>query len=129
MNIHAQTIEIAGRPMVILPQREYFKLRDKASLPTPELNLPKLPAKGADGGYPAAEYIRVSIAREIIRRRRSLGLPQAALARRAGLSKAYLCRVEKGHMNPTVKSIAKIDAALKAVEKEALAGNKARASA
>ncbi len=129
MNINVQTIEIAGRQMVIMSRREYFKLRDKAGLPTPELNLPKLPEKDADGGYPAAEYIRVSIARELIRRRRELGLPQAALARRAGLSKAYLCRVEKGNLNPTVKNVVRIDAALKAAEKEALSGKKSLALA
>ncbi|MCL5770284.1 MAG: helix-turn-helix domain-containing protein [Planctomycetes bacterium] len=128
MNMHVQTIEVAGQRLTLLPETEYLKLLVRAGSPTPELHMPPMPAKLPSGNYPAREYLRASIAREIIRTRRRLGLSQAELARRAGLAIAHLNRLERAKGNPTAATVAKIDAALKAAEKEALSGKKRGAS-
>ncbi len=119
MNIHAQTIEFEGKRIAMLPEGEYLKLLDRAGLPTPELGLPPLPKKLPGGGYPALEYARASIARDIVRTRRRLGLSQAELARRAGLLPAALNRIERAKVDPSVSTVEKIDRALRAVEKQA----------
>jgi DNA-binding XRE family transcriptional regulator len=75
--------------------------------------LPPLPPADADGNRPAVEYGRASIARSIIRDRAQLGLSQAELARRAGLRKETLCRIESGRYTPSLPSLEKIDRALR----------------
>ncbi len=119
-----QTIEVAGHRLVLLEEPRYFKLLERAGEPTPELDMPPLPAKLPNGNYPAVEYARASVAREIIRTRRRLGLTQAELARRAGLAKPYLCRLEKGRVNPGVGTVEKIDRVLRAAQKQADAAGK-----
>jgi predicted transcriptional regulator len=64
------------------------------------------------------EYARASLARKIIRDRRKLGLSQAELTRRAGIPAESLNRLEHAKTNPTLKTVEKIDHALRAVEKE-----------
>lgn len=122
MNLSVQTIEVSGRRMTLLPERQYLKLLEQAGRLAPNINVsvPALPAKLASGNYPAREYMRASIAREIVRMRRRVGLSQAELARRAGLATAHLNRLERAKGNPTASTMAKIDAALKAYEKKAL---------
>jgi ribosome-binding protein aMBF1 (putative translation factor) len=117
MNTHVQTIEVSGKRLTLLPEAEYLKLLERAGSPTPELHMPPMPAKLPSGNYPAREYLRASIAREIIRTRRRLGLSQAELARRAGLAISHLNRLERAMGNPTASTMAKIDAALKAAER------------
>jgi DNA-binding XRE family transcriptional regulator len=64
--------------------------------------LPPLPATDAKGNRPALEYIQVSIARDIIKERRFLGLSQLQLAQLAGLRQETLSRLESGKHSPTV---------------------------
>src|SRR5207237_8948813 len=71
---------INGKRMVLLEEAEYVRLKQKAD----EWE-PLLPEPNADGNYPAREYMLASIARDIIRHRRRLGLTQLELARRAGI--------------------------------------------
>jgi DNA-binding XRE family transcriptional regulator len=66
----------------------------------------------AQGNYPAVEYARASLARKIIKARRTAGLSQVELARRAGIRPETLNRIEKGKTTPDVATIAKIDRAL-----------------
>ena len=113
----AQTLEIKGQRMVLLEEGHYFKLLEKAGLPTPELRLPSMPEKLPSGNYPALEYARASLARDIIRTRRRLGLSQAELARRAGMAPEVLNRIERAKTNPSVAVVEKIDRALRAAEK------------
>ena len=129
MNMHVQTIDLAGQRLTLLPETEYLKLLKRAGVPAPELHMPLMPAKLPSGNYPAREYLRASIGQEIIRVRRRLGLSQAELARRAGMAIAHLNRLERAKGNPTAATVAKIDAALKAAEKAALSGKKKRVSA
>lgn len=119
MNIRAQTIEFDGKRITMLPESEYLNLLDRAGLATPELGLPPLPKKMPGGGYPALEYARASIAREIVRTRRRLGLSQAELARRAGMLPSALNRIERARIDPGISTVEKIDQALRAAEKQA----------
>jgi ribosome-binding protein aMBF1 (putative translation factor) len=71
-----------------------------------------LPPTDADGCYPAAGAIRVTIARRIITDRKSAGLSQSELARRAGIRAETLNRLEKALRIPDVSAIRKIERAL-----------------
>lgn len=104
-----QTVTLAGKRYVILPEVEYHRL-------TGEPEEPKLPAPDADGNYPAAEALNVSIVRDIIRDRRRLGLTQAVLARRAGIRPETLSRIESGSRRPNVATVDKLDLALREAE-------------
>ncbi len=78
---------------------------------------PPLPPPGPDGNYPALEYARISLARKIIRDRKRLGLSQSELARQAGIPAESLNRLEHGKTNATLKTIEKIDRALRVAER------------
>src|SRR5438105_4607618 len=78
-----------------------------------ESKLPPQPPADAHGNRPALEYIRASIAREIIQERRTLGLSQERLAKLAGLRQETLSRLESGKHSPTVRTVEKIERALK----------------
>jgi len=56
---------------------------------------------------------RASIARDIVLERRALGLTQEALAKLAGVRQETLYRLESGKHSPTVRTVEKIDRALK----------------
>jgi len=79
---------------------------------------PPLPPREPNGTYPAREYLWVSVARTILRRRRALGWKQADLARRAGIRVQTLQRLEQGKHAPSVAAVDKIDQALKKAEAE-----------
>ena len=89
-----QKLEVKGKRMVQIPERDYKELMRRAKLAMPDGDMPRLPALGADGNYPALEYARASLAREIIRTRRRLGLSQVELARRAGIPPERLNRLD-----------------------------------
>lgn len=101
---------VNGKRMVLLEEDEYDRLRQKAD----EWE-PLLPEPLPDGNYPALEYMRVSLARKIIRQRRRVGLTQAELARRACIRPETLNRIEQGKRTPSAATVEKIDRALKAV--------------
>ena len=102
---------IAGKRMVLLEEMEYRRLQQKAD----EWE-PFLPEPDADGNYLAVEALRVSLAQDIVRHRRRLGLTQVELARRAGIRPETLNRIEKGQHSASVTTIEKIDRALKRAE-------------
>src|SRR5207302_9508537 len=99
MTTKTRTKPLAGRPtcrtingkrMVVLEETEYIRLKEKAD----EWE-PLLPEPDANGNYPAREYMLASIARDIIRQRRRLGLTQAQLDRKAGIRPETLNRIER----------------------------------
>ena len=63
----------------------------------------------------------VEIGRRLSAQRALRGLPQAALARRAGLDPSYLSRIENGRIQPTVRTAARLAAALDVSLEELLA--------
>jgi ribosome-binding protein aMBF1 (putative translation factor) len=78
---------------------------------------PNFPAADADGNFAALQTERVSIAREVIRRREAVDLSQKALATAAGIRVETLNRIEKAKVTADTATIAKIDRALKRAEK------------
>ena len=98
----------------MLEEAEFERLLHKAD----EFE-PLMPPLNENGNYPALEAVRVNLAISIIRHRRKLGLSQAELARRAGIRPESLNRIEQGHVDPSVRTIKKIDQALRRAEEEA----------
>lgn len=75
--------------------------------------LPALPAADEYGRFPAIETARVIIARQVIRARHAAGWTQAELAARAGVRQETISRIETGKHSAGLKTMAKIDRALK----------------
>lgn len=75
--------------------------------------MPRLPEPDKEGLYPARQTTWVLLAQEIITRRRAAGLTQVELARRAGIRHETISRLESGKHAPTVRTVDKIDAALR----------------
>jgi DNA-binding XRE family transcriptional regulator len=113
--IGLQRIEVAGQRFVLLPEGEYDRLCSRASetVPLTDENLPPLPKPDKNGNFPAVEYARISLARDIIRDRRAAGLTQMELARRAGTRQETISRLESGKYTPSVKLVDRIDRVLK----------------
>jgi ribosome-binding protein aMBF1 (putative translation factor) len=97
----AQTIVLGGKRFVILPEAEFRRIT-------------ALPTADARGNRPAVSAMRAVLARDIISDRERVGWTQAELARRAGMRVETLNRIETGKHTPSVASIEKIDAALRA---------------
>jgi DNA-binding XRE family transcriptional regulator len=103
------TVHLNGKTYVMIERAEYDRLTALAKA----AELPDYPAANKKGNFPAKEYLRVSIARDIIKERVAVGLTQAELARLAGVRVETLCRIETGKHTPSVPTIEKIDRALK----------------
>ena len=78
--------------------------------------LPQLPKPDANGRFPAIEYTRISLARNLIRDRKSVGLSQERLAELAGIRQETVSRLETGKHIATPGTIAKIDRAIVAAQ-------------
>jgi len=113
--IALQRIEVAGQRFVLLPEAEYDRLCAKASesVPITDDGLPPLPKPDKQGRFPAVEYARVSLARDVIRDRRAAGLTQQDLASLAGTRQETISRIESGSYTASHKTIDRIDRALK----------------
>ncbi len=109
-----QTIHLEGKAYVILERERYDELTTRAKAS----DLPPMPEADAEGNRPAAEYLRVSMAHDIIRERAELGLTQRELARLAGIRVETLCRLEAAKHVPSVVTMEKIDRALNRVRKQ-----------
>jgi DNA-binding XRE family transcriptional regulator len=101
-------VKLEGRDYVILPRVEYDRLTGLAKV----AELPALPSRGADGNYPAVDYARASLARNIIRKRVEAGLTQRELAKLAGIRHETLCRIEGGKHTPSMASVARLENSL-----------------
>jgi DNA-binding XRE family transcriptional regulator len=112
--IAAQRIEVAGVNFVLIPESDYQRLCRQAGeqLTPPDVDLPALPAADSKGRFPAVEYARISLARDIIRDRRAAGLTQKELAEFAGTRQETISRIESGNYTASVKLIDKIDRVL-----------------
>jgi DNA-binding XRE family transcriptional regulator len=65
------------------------------------------------GNFPAVEYARISLARDIIRDRRAAGLTQQQLADLVAARQETISRIETGRHTASVKLVDKIDVALR----------------
>jgi ribosome-binding protein aMBF1 (putative translation factor) len=99
-----------GKVFVLVPESEYRSL-------TAGRKAPEYPAADAEGNFPALQTGRVSIAREVIRRREAAGLSQKALAKAAGIRAETLNRIENAKVTADTATIGKLDRALKRAEK------------
>jgi ribosome-binding protein aMBF1 (putative translation factor) len=102
-----QYLTIGGKRVVVLDIDDYERLAQQA-----DVWEPPMPERDADGNFPALEAMAVSLARDILRSRRRLGLSQAELARRARISQTILGRIELGKSKPNPKIIDRIERVL-----------------
>jgi DNA-binding XRE family transcriptional regulator len=105
-----QRIEVAGKRFVLLEESDYERLcREAGEAVADDDVLPPLPKPDANGRFPAIEYTRVSLARNLIRDRKLVGLSQERLAELAGIRQETISRLESGKHTATPGTIAKID--------------------
>ncbi len=107
-------IQVDGRDYVLVPRDEYERLTKLAKVG----EMPSLPKADSAGNYPAVEYLRASIARNIVSDRVKAGLSQRELARVAGVRVETLCRIETGKHTASTATIDKLDRALKRATKD-----------
>jgi DNA-binding XRE family transcriptional regulator len=112
MSARVQTLNLAGSEFVVLERSEYERLRS-LERSGGDAELPRWPAADDKGNRPALEFIGVSIARDIINERTALGLTQQELAKLAGIRQETLSRLETGKHAPNVRTVDKIDSALR----------------
>ncbi len=105
-------LSIADKRFVVLEESEYDRLRRQARAYEEDDVLPPLPQPDKKGRYPALEYARISLARDLVRDRTSAGLSQQALARLAGIRQETLSRIERAKHTANPKTVAKIAKAL-----------------
>jgi ribosome-binding protein aMBF1 (putative translation factor) len=120
--IGLQRIEVAGQRFVLVEEAEYERLCARASetVPLDDERLPPLPKPNKQGRFPALEYARVSLARDVIRDRRAAGWTQQELAEKAGTRQETISRIEGGNYTASPKLIERIDRVLQAALKKAL---------
>jgi DNA-binding XRE family transcriptional regulator len=109
----AQVVQIAGKRLVILEESDYLRLCARRHGSQPSDELPALPPRNRSGRRGAAAYIVASIAREMVAERKAAGLTQQELARLAGIRQETLSRLESGKRAPTMRTLTKIERALK----------------
>ena len=77
-------------------------------------DLPPLPKPDKHGRFPAVEYARISLARDLIRDRKGAGLSQQRLADLAGIRQETLSRLESGKHTANPRTVDKIVHAIEA---------------
>jgi predicted transcriptional regulator len=68
----------------------------------------RLPKPDKHGRFPALQYARISLARDLIRDRKGVGLSQQQLADLAGIRQETLSRIETGRHTASQRTIDKI---------------------
>jgi DNA-binding XRE family transcriptional regulator len=110
-----QVVTRNGKRFVMVEERHWrrlCRLAERAEVASEPI-LPEYPPADTLGNRPAVAYARVSIARKIIEGRTAAGLSQERLAKLAGIRQETLCRLETGKHSPTIRTVEKIDRALK----------------
>jgi DNA-binding XRE family transcriptional regulator len=113
------TFKIEGKQFVLLPEIEYDRLCREAGVASTadSAELPSLPKPDKNGRIPALEYARISLARDLIRDRKSVRLSQQELAELAGIRQETLSRIETGKHTATPKTVDKIMRVIEARKK------------
>jgi DNA-binding XRE family transcriptional regulator len=78
------------------------------AMPIDEEDLPALPKPDRRGRFPALQYARISLARDLIRERKGAGLSQQRLADLAGVRQETLSKIQTGKHTASQKTIDKI---------------------
>ena len=114
--IGLQRIEVEGKRFVLLEEAEYERLCREAHRATelPDEDLPPLPEPDKNGRFPALEYARVALARDLIRARKGAGLSQQRLADLAGIRQETVSRLEAGKHTANPRTVDKIMATIEA---------------
>jgi DNA-binding XRE family transcriptional regulator len=119
--IGLQRIEVEGKRFVLLEEGEYERLCREAGDVGTELDpeqLPPFPKPDPRGRLPALEYARVSLARDLIRARKGVGLSQQQLAERAGLRQETISRLETGKHTAHPRTVDKIMRVIEAARRK-----------
>jgi len=111
MPVTAQHLDIDGKRYVLLPEDDYESLCGRAgeAVALDESDMPPLPKPDKNGRFPALEYTRIALARDIIRDRKAARLTQTKLAELAGIRQETLSRIESGKQKAAVKTVEKIE--------------------
>ena len=113
-----QRIEVAGKRFVLLEEPIYERLcREAGQAIGDDDVLPPLPLPDANGRFPAVEYTRISLARNLIRDRKAAGLSQERLAELASVRQETISRLETGKHSASPRTIEKLDKAISAASK------------
>ena len=104
MTPQTTAVKLDGKDYVIVPRKDYDRMTKLAKA----AEMPPLPKADEHGRYPAAEYARVTLARDIIRERINIGLSQKELAEAAGIRVETLCRIETGKHTASQRTVDKI---------------------
>ncbi len=107
-----EVVQRNGKRYALIDPSELQRLEELAAR-AQEAELPSWPPADRKGNRPAVEFARVSISRKIIEQRRALGISQQELARLAGLRQETVSRLESGKHSPTIRTVDKIDGALR----------------
>lgn len=110
--IGIQRLELEGKRFVVIEESEYERLCREASEEAEAGDLPEFPKPDKRGRFPALEYTRVSIARDLIRGRKNAGLSQERLAKLAGVRQETISRLESGKHLASAATIEKLERAI-----------------
>jgi ribosome-binding protein aMBF1 (putative translation factor) len=100
------TITIDRKKFVLVPVEEYRELKTRPQMP-------EFPAPDAKGNIDAILFTRTSIAQGLVQDRKKVGMTQKELAKAAGIRVEILNRAERGVTVPSVRTLTKIETALK----------------
>ncbi len=108
--IGLQRIEVEGKRFILLPETEYERLCHNAgeAAAINDEEMPPLPKPDKHGRFPALQYARISLARDLIRDRKGVGLSQQRLSDLAGIRQETLSRIETGRHTASQRTIDKI---------------------
>jgi DNA-binding XRE family transcriptional regulator len=112
--IGLQRLELEGKRFVVIEESEYERLCREAGEEADAGGLPEFPKADKHGRFPALEYTRIAIARDLIRDRKNAGLSQQRLAELAGVRQETISRLESGKHLASVSTIEKLERALQA---------------
>jgi DNA-binding XRE family transcriptional regulator len=110
--IGIQRLELEGKRFVVIEESEYERLCRDAGEEALADDLPEFPKPDERGRFPALEYTRISIARDLIRSRKNARLSQQRLAVLAGVRQETISRLESGKHLASAATIEKLERAI-----------------
>ena len=111
--IGQQRIHLDGKRYVVLPEADYERLcRSAGEAVADDDTLPPFPKPDRNGRFPAVEYTRIAMARDLIRDRKAAGLSQQQLAELAGVRQETISRLETGKHTAGTQTIQKLTNAI-----------------